>query len=86
LSDQRDETGGRENEADIDLCPLLRGEVDRDERSKAGLHIGDEKYEPIKAAQAARRRRQRRFATVCRLARRISHLVSERAALVLTAA
>ena len=54
LSNQRDETGGREHEADIDLCPFLRGEEDRYEWSETGLHIGDKKDEPIKATQTAR--------------------------------
>jgi hypothetical protein len=30
------------------------------------LHVGDEENEPIEAAKAARRRRQRRFATIRR--------------------
>jgi hypothetical protein len=40
----------------------LPGEIDRDERSETGLHVGDEEDEPIKSAQAARRRMQRRLA------------------------
>src|ERR1700691_3434617 len=53
LADERNETSRRQDEADVDLCPLLRGEKDRDKRAKAGLHIGDEEDEPVKAAQAA---------------------------------
>ena len=68
LSDQRDETGGGEDEADIDLCPFLRCEKDRDERSEAGLHVGDKKDEPVEATQTARRRRERRFVSVRRFA------------------
>jgi hypothetical protein len=56
LSDQGSDTGGGEDEADIDLSPFLGGEENRDERSEAGLYVGDEKDEPVKATQAARRR------------------------------
>ncbi len=49
------------HEADIDLRPALRGEIDRDERPESGLHVGDEKNEPVETAQAAPRRRRRRF-------------------------
>ena len=58
LPDQRDETGRRQNEPDIDLGPSLRGEIDRDERSESGLHVGDEENEPIEPAQAPPRRRR----------------------------
>src|SRR5580658_4224805 len=54
LADERNEASRGQDEADVDLCPLLRGEKDRDKRAKAGLHIGDEEDEPIKAAKAAR--------------------------------
>ena len=55
LPDQRHEAPDRENEADIDLGPFLRGQVDRDEWTKAGLHVGDEEDEPVEPAQAAPR-------------------------------
>jgi hypothetical protein len=42
----------------------LRGEKDRDKRPEAGLHVGDEKDEPIKPAQAARGGRRRWLAPV----------------------
>ena len=54
LADQRDEAGRRKHEADVDLRPLLRREIDRHERTETGLHVGDEEDEPIEAAQAAR--------------------------------
>jgi hypothetical protein len=53
LPNQRDKARRRQNEPDIELGPSLRGEIDRDEGSKAGLYIGDKKDEPIEAAQAA---------------------------------
>ena len=70
LADQRNEAGGGQDETDVDLRPLLRGEKDRDERPKASLHIGDEEDEPIKPAQAARRRPQRRLRSAGLLAKR----------------
>jgi len=62
LPGQRHQASDRENEADVDLRPLLRRQVDGDERTKAGLDVGDKENEPVQTAQAARRRRQRRFA------------------------
>ena len=53
--------GGGQDKTDVDLRPLLRGEKHRDERPKAGLHIGDEENEPIKPAQAPRGRPERRL-------------------------
>jgi len=50
------------------------------------LHIGDEKDEPIKAAQAARRRPERRLAPVRLWTRRRRGLVRAPAALVSTVA
>ena len=60
--DQRDEARGREHQADVDLRPFLRGEIDRDERPEAGLHVGDEEDEPVEPAQAARATDARRLA------------------------
>jgi len=62
LADQRDDASRGQNQADVDLRPFLRSEKNRDERAEPGLHIGDEEDEPIDAAQAARRGRQRRLA------------------------
>jgi hypothetical protein len=70
LSDQRNETGGGENETDIDLRPLLSGQKDRDERTKAGLNVGNEEDEPIEPAQAVARRGERRLAAVETFGRR----------------
>jgi hypothetical protein len=82
LSDQGDETGGGEHKSDIDLRPFLRGEKDRDERPETGLHVGDKENEPVEAAQAARRRRQRWFAAVRLRAGRRRGLVRDPAALI----
>jgi hypothetical protein len=35
----------------------MRGQIDRDERTEAGLDVGEEKGEPVKAARARARRR-----------------------------
>jgi len=60
----------------------LRGQIDRNERPEAGLHVGDEKDEPVEAAQAARRRRERRLAALSLRARRRRGLGSDPAASV----
>jgi len=61
LPDERNETRSRQDEPDVDLGPVLRSEINRDERPESGLYVGDEKNEPIEPAQAALRRRQRRL-------------------------
>ena len=70
LADQGDDAGRRQNQADVDLRPFLRSEKDRDEWAEPGLYIGDEEDEPIEAAQAARRGRQRRLVAGAFLAAR----------------
>jgi hypothetical protein len=70
LRNEGHETGRGENKADIDLRPFLGGEEYRDEGAETGLHVGNEEDEPIEAAQAASRRRQRRLGGVGPLARR----------------
>ena len=44
---------GRQHQPDVDLGPFLRGEIDRDERTEAGLDVGDEEDEPVEPAKAA---------------------------------
>ncbi len=61
LADQRNEAGRGQDEPDIDLRPSLRGEINRDERAEAGLHVGDKENEPVEPAQAVPRRQQRRL-------------------------
>ena len=56
LSDQADHAADREHQADLRLGPFFRGEVDRDERAEAGLHVGEKEDEPVEAAQALLRR------------------------------
>src|SRR5439155_17762943 len=53
LQRQSGKAAGGENEADVDLRPSLRREIDGDERAESGLHVGDAECEPIEAAQAA---------------------------------
>ena len=55
LPEQPDDAGNREHEADLALRPFFRGQIDRDERTKAGLHVGQEEDEPVERAQAPRR-------------------------------
>ena len=55
LARQRDETTHRKDETDFDLCPFLRRQIDRDERAETGLHVGEEKNEPVETAQTATR-------------------------------
>ena len=43
LPHQADDAADRQHETDVDLGPFLRGEIDRDERTEAGLHVGDER-------------------------------------------
>ena len=47
----------RQDEADVDLRPFLRRQVDRQEGAEAGLEIGDEEGEPIQSALARSRGR-----------------------------
>ncbi len=55
-----DETADRQHKADLDLGPLLRRQIDRDERTETGLHVREKKDEPVEATQALPRRRWRR--------------------------
>ena len=65
LADQADDAADRQHEADLDLGPFLRRQIDRDERPEAGLHVGEKEDEPVEAALAlARGRRWRLGATV----------------------
>ena len=43
------DTSDRQHQADIGLVPLLRGEIDRQERPEPRLHVGNEEREPIEA-------------------------------------
>jgi hypothetical protein len=47
LNRQGNEGPRRENEADVELRPLMCGQIDRDEWPKTGLHVGEEESEPI---------------------------------------
>ena len=50
LSEQADDPADREHEADLDLRPFLRGQIDRHEGAKTGLHVGEKEDEPVEAA------------------------------------
>ena len=52
LAQQRDQAGDRQHQADLDLRPFLRRQVDGDERTEAGLHVGDKEDEPVEPLQA----------------------------------
>src|SRR5262245_41850606 len=52
------ETGDRadgKDETDVELRPGDRRQIGRNERSPAGLNIGDEKGKPVETAEAASR-------------------------------
>ena len=51
LPQQRDQAAGREHEADVNLRPLLRREIDRNEWAEAGLNVGHEENEPVEPAK-----------------------------------
>ena len=53
LAHQGDDGRDRQDEADFDLSPLLRRQVDGDEGAEAGLHVGDKEDEPVEPLQAA---------------------------------
>ena len=60
LAEQPDDAADRQHEADLDLGPFLGGQIDRNERPEAGLHVGQKENEPVEAALAfARGRRWR---------------------------
>src|SRR5207248_1717080 len=61
LTDQPDYAADRQHQADLGLGPLLRREVNRDERSESGLHICQKEDEPVEAARALARGSCRRF-------------------------
>ena len=49
----------REHQADIDLGPFLRRQVDRQEGAKARLQVGDEEGEPVEPTPTRSRRHVR---------------------------
>jgi hypothetical protein len=57
LAGERHQSAGGQNKADVELGPGVRGQIDRDERTEAGLDVGEEKGEPVKPARARARRR-----------------------------
>jgi hypothetical protein len=63
IADQADDAADRQHQADLDLGPFLRGQVDGDEGAKAGLDVGEEEDEPVERTQALPRRL--RFAARC---------------------
>jgi hypothetical protein len=56
LPRKRNQSAGSENKTDVELRPLVGGEINRDKRTKAGLDIGQKKSKPIEAATAGRSR------------------------------
>src|SRR5262245_11351636 len=55
LTKQRSQSAHGKNQADLNLSPFLRCQIDCDEGAKTGLHVGKKEYEPIKAARASNR-------------------------------
>ena len=64
LADQRDDGAEGEGEADLDLGPFVRRQIDRDERPEAGLHVGDEEIQQIERPRTAHLKMCRRVAWI----------------------
>jgi hypothetical protein len=58
LPGQRNKSSRGQDQADIELRPLMRSQIDSNERTKTGLNVGEKKGEPVEAANAPRRRRR----------------------------
>jgi hypothetical protein len=52
LTGQRHQATCGQDQADVDLRPGMRRQVDRDERTKAGLNVGKKEAEPVESARA----------------------------------
>jgi len=57
LARERHEPARGQDQPDVELRPSMRGQIDRNERTEAGLDVGEEKGEPVEAARACARRR-----------------------------
>src|SRR5215207_3900436 len=57
LAQKADDAADGEDEPDIDLRPLLGGQIDRKEWPEAGLDVGNEEGEPVEAALTGARGR-----------------------------
>jgi hypothetical protein len=53
LADEGNESSRREHKSDVDLCPFLRSQINRNKRPEAGLYVGHKEDEPVEAAEAA---------------------------------
>jgi hypothetical protein len=53
LADQRRDGAEGEHEADVDLGPFVRRQIDGDERTEAGLHIRNKKVDEIERPVSA---------------------------------
>jgi hypothetical protein len=51
LTGQRHQATSGKDQADVDLRPRMRRQVDRDERTKSGLDIGKKEAEPVEPAR-----------------------------------
>ena len=58
LTDQADDSAGRQDKADIGLGPFFSGQIDGDEGAKSGLHVRQKKDEPVEGAAARERTEQ----------------------------
>ena len=54
LAGERHQAARSKDQADIELRPRMRGEVDGHKRAEAGLDIGEKEREPVEAALAGR--------------------------------
>ena len=53
------EPARRQDQADIELRPLMRSQIDRNERTESGLDVREEEGEPVETARTCLRRRTR---------------------------
>jgi hypothetical protein len=59
LASQGDKAARGQDQPDVKLRPLMRGQIDSNERTKTGLNVRKEEGEPVKTARACLRRRTR---------------------------
>ena len=71
LPEQGHDAADRQDQADIDLRPFLRGQINRDERPETGLNVGHAEHEPVETAKTAARRCGRRIVMCRRLRPRV---------------
>ena len=59
LAGQGDKSARGQDQADVELRPLVGGQIDRNERAQPSLNVGKEEGEPVKTTRTRVRRRTR---------------------------